>query len=263
MNAVAHFRREVRAFLAAARAAARAGDAPLVPSCPGWTMSDLVLHLGGVHRGVAAVIRDRLDGPPGRAGLIAAELPPDTTGWPRLDRHPNHGPIPATLLEWAEEGADRLERLFSERSPDEPAWTWSHEQTTGFWLRMQTIEAAVHRWDAEHALGAARPIHAGIAVAAITQTFEVMAPARRAWASAPPGAGERFRFVRTDGPGAWTVCFDGEHVRLGDEGPADVEVSGGGSELLLFLWRRIPAGGLTVRGDASLLDRYFVLVPPL
>ena len=34
---------------------------------------------------------------------------------------------------------------------------------------------------------------------------------------------------------------------------------------MLFLWQRVPAGtgSLVVQGDASLLDRYFALVPPL
>jgi uncharacterized protein (TIGR03083 family) len=263
MDAAAHFHREVRAFHDAARRAAEAGDAPVVPSCPDWTMSDLVFHLAAVHRFVIAIIRDRLDGPPDPAELARAEFPADTAGWPVSGRHPTPGPIPATLLAAFEEGATRLEALFRQHSPDDPAWTWSREHTVGFWLRMQTIEAAVHRWDAENAVGAAGPIHEEIAVDAITQTFEVMAPARRAWTSAPPGAGERFRFLRADGPGDWMVCFDGEHVRVGDGTDFDVELAGTASDLMLFLWRRIPADALAVRGDKAVLDRYFDLVPPV
>src|SRR3712207_1775237 len=67
----------------------------------------------------------------------------------------------------------------------QPVWTWSPERTTGFWLRMQTIEAAVHRWDAENAIGAGQPIDAELAADAVGQTFQVMAPARRAWRQAP------------------------------------------------------------------------------
>jgi hypothetical protein len=51
MDHLPHFHREVRAFEAAARrAAAGGGAAPGVPSCPEWSVSDLVLHLGYVHR---------------------------------------------------------------------------------------------------------------------------------------------------------------------------------------------------------------------
>lgn len=56
MDYPAHFGRETVAFEAAARRAAAGGDAPLIPSCPDWTMSDLVLHLGGVHRYVARIL---------------------------------------------------------------------------------------------------------------------------------------------------------------------------------------------------------------
>ncbi|SEG99184.1 TIGR03083 family protein [Nonomuraea solani] len=227
-------------------------------------MSDLVGHLSGVQRMVTAVIRDRLKGFPDPAQLMAGELPADMTGWPAPDRSPTFGPIPLTLLDWFAEGADQLERQFREREPGEFAWTWwEQDQTVGFWLRMQTIEAAVHRWDAELAIGAARPIHEEIAADAVTQTFEVMAPARRFLTQAPAGAGERFGFRRTDGPGEWVVHFDGEHVRLGDGGAADVEAAGTASDLMLFLWHRLPADELDVRGDKALLDRYFVLVPPV
>ncbi|HEX4813516.1 MAG TPA: hypothetical protein VFV66_12280, partial [Nonomuraea sp.] len=78
------------------------------------------------------------------------------------------------------------------------------------------------------------------------------------------GTGERYRFLRTDGPGGWVVRFDGDDVQLSADGEGDgVEVAGTASELVLFLWRRIPADRLGVRGDKSLLDRYFALVPPL
>jgi hypothetical protein len=51
-----------------------------------------------------------------------------------------------------------------------------------------------------------------------------------------------------------------------------VELSGTAPDLMLFLWHRVPAdagadaeagaGRFTVHGDASVLDRYFALVPP-
>jgi uncharacterized protein (TIGR03083 family) len=67
MDYAAHFRREAQAFLAAARLAATTGQAALaVPSCPGWTVTDLVLHLGYVHHSVARIIAGRFQWGPGR-----------------------------------------------------------------------------------------------------------------------------------------------------------------------------------------------------
>lgn len=44
---------------------------------------------------------------------------------------------------------------FAERDPTEPVWTWSPDKSVGFWRRMQTIGAAIHRWDAQNAVGTA------------------------------------------------------------------------------------------------------------
>ncbi|HET6857164.1 MAG TPA: maleylpyruvate isomerase family mycothiol-dependent enzyme [Streptomyces sp.] len=269
MDFVTHFHRETLAFETAARRAT--GEAaPLVPSCPGWTVSDLVVHLATVHRYVARVVRERLTEQPDPTDLTFLGLPADVHGWPRPENAPNHGPAPTGLIDWYAEGAAALEALFAERAADERVWTWAPEQTTGFWLRIQCIEAAVHRWDAESAFGAARPVDAELAADAVGHTFEVMTPARRAWQQAPPGAGERFAFRQTDGEGGWTVCFDGEDVRAtgGAEGghdveSCDVEVAGTASDLMLFLWQRIPADRIEVKGDREVFDRYFTLVPPV
>ena len=148
--------------------------------------------------------------------------------------------------------------------PGEQVWTWSADHGVGFWQRMQAIEAAVHRWDAENAVGAAQPLDAALAADAIGQTFEVMAPMRRTVGKAPPGHGERFLFQRTDGSGRWAVQFDGDTALLGTpDGHYDIQISGTASDLALFLWQRAVTGKLDIQGDTSLLSRYFALVPPL
>jgi len=265
MDYVPHFRREIAAFADAVRRAAGADGAPPIPSCPGWSMSDLLAHLGYVHRQVIHLIRQRPTPPPESADRTVLDLPADTRGWPTPAETPNRGPVPTGLLDWFSDGAATLESLFSSLDPDEPVWTWSREQTVGFWSRMQSIEAAVHRWDAENAIGTAQPIDEDLAVDAIEQTFTVMAPFRRARTQAPPGLGERIRFRRTDGVDVWTVHFDGDAVRLIDRAePRHVELIGTASDLMLFLWRRITADQLLgVVGPRAVLDRYFTLVPPM
>ncbi|MEV1244119.1 maleylpyruvate isomerase family mycothiol-dependent enzyme [Nonomuraea sp. NPDC050022] len=283
MDHLSHFGREIRAFEAACRDA----DSGLVPSCPGWGVPDLVMHLGGVHRYLVWVIGDRLTEQPDPADLSFLGLPADPVGWPDPAGAPATGPLAAGLLDWFAEGAVKLEAAFATTDPDVPVWTWSGEQSVGFWLRMQTIEAAIHRWDAEMVAGIAGPMDAELAADAVGQTFEVMAPARRAWTAAPPGAGETYGFRQSDGPGRWTVRFDGADVSLVDEtdmsltegpdvsliegadvslvesGGCDVEVVGTASDLMLFLWHRIPYERLDVHGDRAVLDRYFTLVPPV
>ena len=43
----------------------------------------------------------------------------------------------------------------------------------------------------------------------------------------------------------------------------DVAVRGTASDLLLFVWGRLPGESLEVLGDASLIERFFELVPPV
>lgn len=259
---VGSFGREVAAFEAAGREAAGSAVAPAVPSCPGWVVTDLVVHLGFVHRLVARVVGGRMQQPPADGDRSWLGLPGPWLDWLPPGRAPQ-GPVPAALLDWFHTGAAALGELFGAADPGERVWTWSADHSVGFWQRMQAIEAAVHRWDAQDALGATRPLDAALATDAIVQTFEVMAPMRRAVAKAPPGRGEKFVFRRTDGPGAWAVRFDADPVLLtAAEGGYDVEISATASDLALFLWHRDVTAALRVRGDSSLLSRYFTLVPP-
>jgi uncharacterized protein (TIGR03083 family) len=168
------------------------------------------------------------------------------------------------LLAWFHAGAADLQKHFRAADPGEQVWTWSADHSVGFWQRMQAIEAAVHRWDAENAVSAPKPLDAALAADSIGQTFEVVAPMRRAVAKAPAGQGERFLFQRTDGPEKWAVQFDGEAMLIGTpDAQHGIQISGTASDLALFLWQRAGSDALVVRGDTSLLSRYFALVPPL
>ncbi|MFC9977617.1 hypothetical protein ACFVH6_42625 [Spirillospora sp. NPDC127200] len=52
-------------------------------------------------------------------------------------------------------------------------------------------------------------------------------------------------------------------TRAFEEAARPAEVAGTASDLMLFLWNRVPADRLEVSGDRSVLDRYFLLVPPV
>jgi uncharacterized protein (TIGR03083 family) len=261
---VGHFSQEVAAFEAAGRTAVGFQAAPAVPSCPGWVVTDLILHLGVVHRLVARIIAERMQQPPVRGDRTWLALAEEWRGWLPPAHAPERSPVPAGLLGWFHDGAADLAERFRTTAPGEQVWTWSGDHTVGFWQRMQAIEAAVHRWDAENAVGGARPLDAALAADAIGQTFEVMAPMRRTVGKAPPGHGQRFLFQRTDGPGRWVVQFDGDAVLLYTvDGYYDIQISGTASDLALFLWQRTATDNLDIQGDMSLLSRYFILVPPL
>ncbi|WP_353942818.1 maleylpyruvate isomerase family mycothiol-dependent enzyme [Streptomyces sp. HUAS MG91] len=242
-------------------------DVPLVPGCPGWSVADLVLHLGTVHRQVVHIAGARSSEPPvGLGDPALIRLPEHRWGWPEAGRGPLLGRMPRGLLDWFRDGADQLEKVFTARDPGEPAWSWAvgmprtggfGGRTVGFWLRLQAIEAAVHRWDAESAVGEAAPVETWLAADAVSHVFEVLAPARQAWGQTPPGRGERLRFTQLDGFRSWIVQVDADDVLLNQgSGCCVVELAGPVSDLMLHLWQRIPRTELRVRGEEELLDRY-------
>ena len=50
-----------------------------VPTCPGWTLRDLVLHLGGIHRWAATYVSEQ------RLSAIRMDLEELVGGWPTDD----------------------------------------------------------------------------------------------------------------------------------------------------------------------------------
>lgn len=245
-------------------AAARLGLAPPVPSCPGWTVADLVAHIGGVDwywwNHVSRRAQEQSPFPPKAVFDPYPGIPAFlNASW---DGTANPADAPPTLINWYVEGARRLEEAFREVDPEESIWHWSGDNRATVHLRMQAIETAVHRWDAENAYGVAQPIDSDLARDGIDQHVEVMVPHGRSVQEHRTGAGESFHFHRTDGEGEWVIRFDGEDVTVTREhAKADVAVRGTVSNLFLFLWGRVPTSALEVVGNASLLETYRELVP--
>ncbi|MGQ0777330.1 MAG: maleylpyruvate isomerase N-terminal domain-containing protein [Pseudonocardiales bacterium] len=53
-----------------------------IPSCPGWTLGDLVAHLGLVYRWVTRVVREERCVPPDHAERVSLQDPDPTDGPP-------------------------------------------------------------------------------------------------------------------------------------------------------------------------------------
>src|SRR5438270_590199 len=111
-------RKECDAFAAAARAGLDAH----VPTCPAWTVADLTVHLGRVHRWAAETVRtgatERIRGRDER--------------WPVDPSQPD-------LVEWFEAGGRELRASLAGSDPDAPVWTFIPEGTVLFWYRRQAV----------------------------------------------------------------------------------------------------------------------------
>jgi uncharacterized protein (TIGR03083 family) len=221
---------------AALASAARQGLDPPVPACAGWTVADLVLHTGMVHRHKLEIVRGRLAAPP--------------------DPWPPPAPARAELLGWYSQGLDELLTVLEAADPETPVWTFHRpEQTVGFWYRRMAQETAVHRVDAESAHGDPRPVPAALAADGVAELLEVfLAP--HAEGAPVGGRGESLHLHATDTEGEWQVRLLPAGVELGQgHAQGDAAATGPASDLLLFLWGRAGAGPLERSGDPALLPR--------
>jgi hypothetical protein len=98
-----------------------------VPSCPDWTVADLVTHLGQTHLWAEHCIR-----------VGNAEVP--DVAAPVTDR--------AALADWYSYCADALIQTLRATDPGIECWTFGPSpRTAAFWFRRQAHEASMHRWD--------------------------------------------------------------------------------------------------------------------
>lgn len=200
-------------------------DVP-VPSCPDWSFRDLVTHLGLVQRFWAENVR-------------AADA---SKPWDDESSLPQPG---ADLGGWMRTSTEALLQALRDAGDDQPCWTWwGDPRTSGAVARHQVQEAAVHRWDAESAVGTPAPLAAQVAHDGVAEFLEVMLGTA---ASQVPGT---VTFIATDTGGTWQAGGDGR------DGAGAATVRAIASDLVLLLYRRLPrsASGFEVEGDVALLD---------
>lgn len=234
---VSAIRREGAALADAARIA---GVDAKVPSCPLWTITDLLGHIGRIHRWVAKIIEDRATDR-GKHWSESAPPPPDE------------------LIDWFAAGVPMLADALTSAGPAAEMWTWTSDHSAAFWARRQAVETAVHRVDAQLARGEFDPVETALAVDGIDELFDLIA----FWPSADRvrGEGETLHFHCTDADGEWLVRLHPDRVDVTREhAKGDVAARGAASDLLLFVYGRVPPERLEVFGDAALLTRWRELV---
>ncbi|MDO9173255.1 MAG: maleylpyruvate isomerase family mycothiol-dependent enzyme [Actinomycetota bacterium] len=220
-------------------------DAPIA-GCPGWTLTDLGAHLGGVQRWA-------------RAAILTGAVP-------HLD--PADDPVPsepAALAAWVRAGADRLLATLHSVDPSAPTWHPFpvEPKVAGLWRRRQAQEASVHRWDAERAIGMQPTIDTEFAADGVDEYWTVMLPrvVSRESLTVPRSV---IAVRLTDTGGSWVIDGREGTVVLAAAGvePA-AEISGPALEVLLRLWGRpIPDGSVQIAGDETAAGEWLALGGP-
>jgi uncharacterized protein (TIGR03083 family) len=233
MDFLAAIRRDSDRFYAAAEGA---DPARQVPSCPDWTVADLVWHLAEVHWFWGTDVETRATDPE----AVEAGKP---------DRLADYG----ELVAFGRAQADRMIQILDATPDDVPVWSWALDEsdhTAGFVRRHQVQEAALHRWDMENAVtGQPAPIEPDVASDSIDEVLAITLP----WgvrADKPlPGS---VHLHCTDTEGEWLVHPDGRVEAVHAKG--DAAIRGSASDLLLALYERVPRSRVEVIGDRAVAD---------
>jgi uncharacterized protein (TIGR03083 family) len=232
---------------ALASAAEEAGLDAAVPTCPGWTINDLVLHLGEVHRWATAAVANE--------ATKLGDVPPDFLG-PPPDRD--------DTIAWLCKGAVALRDTLAAADPSVEYAAFLTDPATPrllFWARRQTMETCVHRVDAESAVTRStrfEPVVApDVAIDGIDEFLTGFLPRARTPLRAETP--QTLEIAPDYSDQRWTVSISSElpaTVRRAAEstGESHCVVSGSAGDIYLALWNRVPLDSVTVDGDRAAID---------
>lgn len=219
-------------------AAVKAGQNAPVPSCPEWTVLDLVRHQASVHSWAAEAVVTAPDG--------------DRPAWPKAPRE-----FDEALSWWDAALSVLLERL-RDAPPDRPAWTFQGPLRADFWARRQAHETSIHRLDAELATGHELPslvFDSEFAADGIDEFLTIMVPRQLQLGRVVEATGQILVHA-ADAGRAWDVrltagkpvVVTGVHDSAVD---SDATIAGTADAIYRALWGR-PSHAI-VSGDQSLL----------
>ncbi|KOG34778.1 maleylpyruvate isomerase family mycothiol-dependent enzyme [Streptomyces resistomycificus] len=223
-----------------------------VPTCPNWSLEQLVRHIGGALRWVELLVRTRAE----------EEIPEDQVpsgGGPRV-----RGDA-AALDAWLAETGEMIVATLREAGPDAKVWSWAGIFDAGFWARRVTHEITIHRADAALAAGLPYEVAPEVAADAIDEWLQIVEFVQRTQphdvANELRGPGRSIHLHATDTDPAlnaeWIVELT-EGVlewRRGHE-KATVALRGPLTAVLLAFYRRLPldSADVEVLGERALLE---------
>jgi uncharacterized protein (TIGR03083 family) len=250
----AAFLEENRAFSELIR---NADESRPVPTCPGWTVKQLLRHVGRGDRWAAQLVSERRDDYLDPRSVEGGKPPPD----------------PDDAISWLHGGAQRLIDAVEQSGVETPIWTFLGPRPANWWIRRRLHEVAVHRADLAIALGSDFTLEPDIAADGITEFLERIAiQAGRDGAPLPLETGNTLHLHATDAglgeAGEWTISATGEGPEAAitwshEHGKGSVALRGGATELLLAMVRRASVAdtGIEVFGDDAVWHNWLDRTP--
>jgi uncharacterized protein (TIGR03083 family) len=230
-----------------------ADESIVVPTCPGWSLKQLMRHVGRGDRWAAQIVSERRSGYLDPRSVEGGKPPPD----------------PDDAISWLQGGARRLVDAVEQSGVETPVWTFLGPRPANWWIRRRLHEVAVHRADAAIALGRDFMLEPDVAADGITEWLERVAiQAGSDGAALPLGDGNTMHLHATDPglgeAGEWTVGVSDTGITWSHEhGKGNVALRGGATELLLALVRRAPVAdtGIELFGDDAVWQQWLDRTP--
>lgn len=223
-----------------------------VPTCPGWTLEQLLRHVGRGDRWAAQIINERtLD--PVDPRSVTGGLPP--------------APVD-DALNWLRSSARAVIDAAAEAGPDVHVWTFLGPRPAPWWVRRRLHEATIHRADAALALGLPYELSATLAADGISEWLDRLVAEQSSGRATPLDDGVVLHLHATDGglgpDGEWTILGSAGGITW-HHGHArgDTALRGRAVDLLLALVRRHTAEEADVQliGDADAWSTWLERTP--
>ncbi len=227
-----------------------------VPSCPGWTVRDVVVHLGNVHAWAATVVETA-----SRAEQLNDE--------PRGSR-------PRSFREWYVAKAEDLYQVLRQCPPQTPCWNFAFDGGVAeFWQRRQVHETTIHRVDLDEAAGRDSELSPQVAADGVDEVLSVLLRRMHRRGQPVPLDGP-VQVTASDTGDSWLVTparrldsgLSGvaaavvpppptlQRVAASDEPAAAGRVEGSAADLYRRLWHRRAAEELRISGDEALVRAF-------
>ena len=223
-----------------------------VPTCPEWTLDQLMRHVGRGDRWCGQIVAEQ------SSENIDPRTVPD--GKPPTD--------PVGRVTWLHDGPRRLLDAVAHCGPDTAVWTFLGPRPAAWWIRRRLHETAVHRADAAFTLGAPFEMDPRIAADGITEYLERVVIRADSGSAGPLGEAQSLHLHATDpglgAVGEWMILGGSDGISV-DHGHAKATTAlrGRARDLLLAIVRRGQAEdlGLEIFGERDVWDTWLARTP--
>jgi uncharacterized protein (TIGR03083 family) len=217
-----------------------------VPTCPGWSTYDLVVHLGNIHAWAATIVE---------TGQVAVEQNDEPSSRK-----------PRTVAEWYAGKAEDLYEVLRQAHPDAPCWNFAFGLgTASFWPRRQLHETTIHGIDLALASGRIPELRSDVCTDGIDEALRVFLH-RMHMRGHPAALSAPMSVMATDTGRGWTVRPTADGVPAQQAVPEVVDVlmagadriEGPAASVYALLWKRLPQSDETVRliGDEARINAF-------